>query len=753
MAGPILLVHDDIATIAVIRRLLAKDGHEVVLATSAADAVIGFGHHLPSLMILAPAVEGGRGSVALEEIQQHPDAGLLRVLLLGETLPGFSAPVIPLPLDGAMFLEMVQDAGMNVSASQEPENWTAVEHASAGQLPVETSASSEEAPESWRVRKPASVVEEETQRVALDVTEEKAAADLEAALEETYRQVEAEAQADIEDTLRHPTGDDAEMEALEREVRAEAERRRRMRQAAVPPVEVREAPPAEVGSTEGAFADLDAEMIEPGNRTLAERLAKSEGTELQEPTGPYGTVMEPGEEQTQVVEMPQHGFEMQAPDWGAEAHAAEEEQRLAAEAEQAKLDDRRAKQRRGSRPAPPNLRSASTLSVSDADFHPDIDVEEEVQSDPNIIISEEGFEPPPSPQLAPLAAMDDLFTHRALSSNTGNGTLASAREALIALAAENEKPVTRGDSRTLEENEREVAVAVAAATGSAQREDAAKLAAAHAEELARKAKRQVDVAAQALERELASVRESSARQVHEAEEAVSRERERRSRLEEELERLRRASEEAKSAAAAAAASVQAERANRQAAERALTEATRQAEAARVEAERLAAAALLPLDAPGRTAAKIAATGSVDLRGLARVVLSIVQTGAEVKLEVRSNEALRVLWFHRGSVVGACSSVAHESLLDRARRDGLIDSDQESELRLIRAAASAELLRVLRARSYIRDAEVVPLVQRHTEQIALEALSEPECIYRIAREQVPAAEATAAAPRSGFQLLF
>src|SRR6476659_3432607 len=107
MAAPVLLVHDDISTIASVRRLLSRDGFEVILATSAADAVIAFGHYLPSLIILAPAVESGRGQVVLEELAQHPDRKLARILLLGESIPGFGAPVVPLPLDGRTFLELV----------------------------------------------------------------------------------------------------------------------------------------------------------------------------------------------------------------------------------------------------------------------------------------------------------------------------------------------------------------------------------------------------------------------------------------------------------------------------------------------------------------------------------------------------------------------------------------------------------------------------------------------------------------------
>src|SRR4051812_49203380 len=102
MAAPVLLVHDDPQVIAALRRILAREGYEVVLATSAADAMIAYGHHLPGLILLAPSVESGRGHVVLEELRQHPDGQLAKVLLLGESIPGFGYPVAPLPPDDAL---------------------------------------------------------------------------------------------------------------------------------------------------------------------------------------------------------------------------------------------------------------------------------------------------------------------------------------------------------------------------------------------------------------------------------------------------------------------------------------------------------------------------------------------------------------------------------------------------------------------------------------------------------------------------
>lgn len=74
MAAPILLVADDLSLIAAVKRVLAREGYECVLATSAADAIIAFGHALPGLLVLQPSVESGRGGVVLEELKTHPDA-------------------------------------------------------------------------------------------------------------------------------------------------------------------------------------------------------------------------------------------------------------------------------------------------------------------------------------------------------------------------------------------------------------------------------------------------------------------------------------------------------------------------------------------------------------------------------------------------------------------------------------------------------------------------------------------------------
>jgi chromosome segregation ATPase len=145
MGSTLLLVHDDIAVIATLRRLLTRAGHEVVLATSVADSLIAFGAHQPALVILSPNVEGGRGRAVLEELANHPGGPQARVMLLGQSIDGFFAPVVPLPLDGATFLELVAR-----SLAGHDEGWSVLEQR---QAPVAAEPPPPE--EAWRATVPA----------------------------------------------------------------------------------------------------------------------------------------------------------------------------------------------------------------------------------------------------------------------------------------------------------------------------------------------------------------------------------------------------------------------------------------------------------------------------------------------------------------------------------------------------------------------------------------------------------------------
>ncbi|MEW6433397.1 MAG: hypothetical protein AB1730_17980, partial [Myxococcota bacterium] len=150
-ASPILLVADDLAVIASVKRVLAREGYECVLATNAADAIIAWGHSLPGLVLLQPGVEGDRGSVVLEELAHHPDARLLRVVLLGESVPGFPWPVEPLPIDPQGFAQTVSD---NYRSADRLDGWTVLETTPPAP-PSPPGEPPRDAPDEWRATRPA----------------------------------------------------------------------------------------------------------------------------------------------------------------------------------------------------------------------------------------------------------------------------------------------------------------------------------------------------------------------------------------------------------------------------------------------------------------------------------------------------------------------------------------------------------------------------------------------------------------------
>ncbi len=188
-------------------------------------------------------------------------------------------------------------------------------------------------------------------------------------------------------------------------------------------------------------------------------------------------------------------------------------------------------------------------------------------------------------------------------------------------------------------------------------------------------------------------------------------------------------------------------------QRARLEAEAEAQRAREEAEELSRIAHRPVELPGPKPLRVPRAGTLEVEALARLVWEVSESSAELRLDLKLHDALRTLWFQRRRIVGALSSLPHESVLDRARGDGLIDARQDAELRLLRGMAPAELIERLRARGYLREHEVVPLLQRHTEHVALEALSEPRCEYRLTEEPPPPGVAPAASPRPTLALVF
>jgi CheY-like chemotaxis protein len=98
----VLLVDDDIAEISAVKRVLAREGHPVVLATSVADAVALAAQERPHLVIVAAACEGGGGRELARRLCAEEPPDRRAVLLLGEPGDVLEGTVlVPRPLDPA----------------------------------------------------------------------------------------------------------------------------------------------------------------------------------------------------------------------------------------------------------------------------------------------------------------------------------------------------------------------------------------------------------------------------------------------------------------------------------------------------------------------------------------------------------------------------------------------------------------------------------------------------------------------------
>ncbi len=169
-------------------------------------------------------------------------------------------------------------------------------------------------------------------------------------------------------------------------------------------------------------------------------------------------------------------------------------------------------------------------------------------------------------------------------------------------------------------------------------------------------------------------------------------------------------------------------------------------------QELEAREVMPVELPGKRMVGLARHGVVGLDGLSRVVSQVVLANLETRVELGVEGGLRTLYFKRGQLIAAESTLEHESLLTRARRDGLIDRKQESELRGLQHATPREQLDALKSRGFIRDIESVPLVQRYTEQVALDAFCEDHTNYRLVDDAPPPTVLLATVPRPTLPML-
>lgn len=702
-APPVLLVADDLAIIASVKRVLAREGYECVLATNAADAIIAWGHSLPGLVLLQPSVEGERGGVVLEELQGHPDAQLLRVLLLGEGVPGFSWPVEPLPIDAEHLAKHIDATIRTVDGSAQ---WSVYETTSQDTPPEPPPLPVNEAPEAWRATSPLEV--DPAEAADQEVPEPQPISEspgVSAALEEKLfgdlaADVEASAMQSVESSLP-PMENDDELQRLEDEVRAEAQRRRQSRDARA--VAVKPAPPTPPApaatltgdESESSFEDLGEAPAPPPSRAPAV-LSRAEQMVLE------GRAQSDAELRTEEADARER-HEREAATARRLEHAEdlvrrEREARAALETQLDGLREEVQQLQAALEQARAGREHADTLDAEVQRLRAELTAAQELRDGVESSLQ---------------AAQADLERLR------GEHTDERAQRAEAERALTEARAQLEIQERHLTETRR--------ARDDAQREMLS------LEEAREGLQAQLNDANARLEGLTADVNSAS-----ELLEETARERD--------SMRTRVASlEPVKALAEKMSAELDAEKKRAEALEATV-------ELASEKVKQLEAREIMPVSLPGNRAVGLSRHDTVGLDGLARVVSQLVLANVEAKLELGVPGGVRTLWFKRGQIIAAESNLEHESLLTRARRDGLIDGRQEAELRMLRGAPPREQLEALKARSFIRDIESVPLVQRYTEQVALDAFTEELTQYRLLDEAPPPATLLATVPRPTLPML-
>lgn len=864
MAPPVLLVADDLSTIAAVKRVLGREGYEVILATSAADAVIAWGHHLPGLVVLQPSVESDRGAVVLEELQQHPDAQLLRVVLLGDGVPGFSYVVEPLPLDGERFAKTVQS---QMRAAEVEQDWTVSEP------PTDTTPAAApprlDEPEPWRATRP----HEDTREAVLPPEAPlpdaaptppdapvplsasasvmtKLFGDLPSLEDELHKDVEAQVMASVESSLPPLGADDAELQRLEDEVRAEAARRRAAREArppamTPPPVApvTDEAPPepsnrpdetsfADVGTTppdgstdptsdetptatlpthSGAAAPLDtatarevlarAEAISLESRAVAQSQLKAAEAEARRGEAELEAMRRRAEHAESLVrreresragtedQLEQLRDEARQLTTRLEADREEAQQRFASdlEAVTAQAEERRVSLERA-------MQEQLGQLESDLAQHRD---ELEARNAALEALRQQLDTTERSLEAVNASAVERAAERESLLSSLTHEQEAARRFEEKSTRLEKERTALQNDLKAVRSQLEAAATRVRELTAQLDDERLGRMGVEEQrDELTQKLERAVSQAVEAkgeaetalklagevegalsvtkgeLESVRADLEKTRARLERAGTELASSLSERaevgrtltsltaeREALTAELARLTGTSEQVRGA-------LEAETARREGLMKDLTSLKEAVELQRARADEAEALAQLSVERlkalehrqvmslalPGRRALGVPRHGTVSLDQLAALVSTLVAAQADVRLELGVRGGTRTLWFKKGALQGAESSFDHESLIDRARRDGLIDARQEAELRLLRTATASEQLDAMKGRGYLREIETVPLLQRATEHVALEAFAEESTQYRLSDEPPASTVLLVAVPRSTLPLV-
>ena len=689
MASPLLLVHDDLATIALVRRTLVRAGHTVELATSTADALASAMTQQPALVLLAPGVESGRGAALLHELASRPETRRLPVLLLGRMVDGHQGPVLPTPFRSETLLRAVDEAlAAAAEATADVDEPLTDTFGTLPASPPPPAATPETLDLDWSLVEPGP----EQPRAPGQVEAFDAGPLLEAEPEQ-----EALPPAEPGEVLEAAEEPAPRLPDLSQELENTAPMLALAAGAWSATTDDRLSPLAR--PTSSASALLEDIASEARARDEEARVAREAVAEEQRLRKEAEDLSQARSREAREASQAAMAARIDAEEARAQAEAARAAQQ-AAESATTELQRVLEGERRRASEAQAAVEAARSTAAAEAELLAKAlgEAESRVEIETNARLAAEARSQAEIDRLS-----RQLQAHGAELEQVRAG--AEAQQALEREAAEL--------AERLASEER--------ASADARRQAEAWL----------QAERE---AADALRRELVQVRTELRRVREELEQDRERLAEGEIRIAQQAAARAEAEEDARSAREEAAlARAEAESVRQEAERRAREEEERRIATARAEAEAEAADAKRRASERARWA--VADAGRVTLAELAALLFRLEEGRATARLELRAADALRVLWLEEGALASAATTVSTESLLDHGVRDGLVDQAAERELRILRLSET-ELTEELLRRKLLTEAELIPFLQRLTEARALEAFSEPVSFYRLSPDTPP-----------------
>ncbi len=702
--GPcvILLIDDDADQASAVRRLLAREGREVRVAATVDAALAAFdAQPPPDLMLLAPSIESGRGNFVLEERVTRPQLRAVPVLLLGEGVPGFELPVAQAPF-GAELVARIDELAPPRSARLLAGAEAALSKARADAQAAKEIAKQSEAS-----------LAEQLAKAGAELDRERAAhAATRGAGDELAQKLDAltKEHSQTQDALASLSREHAEAvsrrDALKAKLDAALERAQQRSEAALAVEEKLQGLEERLAATEQQL-ETERQARGAAEAGLREVQARAATLETEVASG--------GKEHQAELSAAAAKLEEQLGRARRQLDTAREAHRIELEKLKADHEDELA----ALTAAHGEAIAALQVELDGAKAATALEVDEKTR-----VLDEER------------RAHREALEHRSAQARAEREHALEAHRHELAAAT---KPL-----------EERLAHAAEALDAERSRGDQARAAHRHEVEALREQQSQaMKAAATQFAAELTALQveiEGSARALvsqraatAEASAAAANEGARASEAEAELARLRPQLAAVRTELHAATQQLAAER------ERTATANARTEEALeRIRALESRTHLIATVEDEAQPLA-IPRTGSVAMGELARLMVQLWAARADVRVDLATATGTRRLWLRRGALVAAWSSLRTEAITVRARRDGLIDARAEVELREVRDASPASLLEEMRQRGLIRRAELEPLVHRWAEEIALEAMSEAVCTYRL-HDEAPGAEVPLCEPK-------